>query len=192
MLNPIRWTMLTWFAALLWLYGAIPMNIPPSVTYTQDAVTGQLGQPTTYDKLEDYPFPIGWPLHYVEPDDPALWNKPIPFTGLPIAPGPSRVSYTAVAVNAFLIVATLASLVFLLQTYLPRFSVLSLLLLPALVSLYILGARIIARGIGYNAYWYYESAIYFSPLLLLVFHSLGGQLPLRLPPGKPAEPHVGG
>jgi hypothetical protein len=177
-LNPLRWTLLTWFALLLWLYGAIPLNIPPSVTYTVNPATGDLEQPTTYATLKDYPFPIGWPLHYVEPDDPALWTTPIPVNGLPITPGPSRVSYVAAAVNACLIVTTLACLVFLLQRYFPRFSMLSLLLLPALLAVYILGARVVAQGIGYNAYWYYESAIYFSPLLITVLYAFD-LLPLK-------------
>lgn len=173
MLNPLRWTMLTWFALCLWLYGAIPLNIPPSVTYTVNPVTGDLEQPISYDTLQDYPFPIGWPLHYVEPDDPALWTTPISFTGLPIAPGPSRVSYVAAAVNFLLIVVTLTCLVFLLQSYFQSFSTPSLLLFPALLSAYILGARLVAQGIGFNAYWYYATAIYFSPILIAVLHAFG-------------------
>jgi len=172
LLNPLRWTALTWIAVVTWLWAAYPSNYPPSVSYTVDEVTGELTDPTHYSSLSEYPFSVGWPFQYVVPDDPTTPMTPVP-TGAPAPPrGPSKVSVLAMIANAILILSAIASLVVLLQTYFPRFSLRLFLMLPLLYPLHLAIARAIGMLGGFRAVERYFNAVYFLPIplcLLLVF-----------------------
>jgi hypothetical protein len=164
--NPLRWTALTWIAVFAWSWGSLPQNYPPSVSYEVDAATGDLTNPTRYSSLSEYPFPVGWPFHYVEPDDPTRAMTPV-LAGTPIPPpGPSSISVLAMVANGILILASIAALIVLSQAFFPRFSLRLFLMLPLLYPAYLGVARVIGMLGGYTAVEWFSNGIYFSPILL--------------------------
>ena len=180
-LLPVRWTALTWLAVLVWCWGALPPNYPPSVSYRVDRDTGGMTEPTHYASLSEYPFPVGWPFHYVVPDDPTKSVAPM-IAGVPLPmPGPSRVSVLAMVANATLILATIAALIVLSQAFFPQFSLGSLLALPLLYPVYLGVARVIGMVGGHTAVEWYVEGVYFSPIFLyvsIVFFNMPVRFPL--------------
>ena len=178
--NPLRWSALTWFVVIVWCFAAIPLNLPPTESYRIDPITGELGKPIYYSSLSDYSFPVGWPFHYVEPDDPMKGLAAIP-VGTPLPPpGPAAVSVMAMLANAIVILAAIAALIVLLQAFLPRFSLRWLLVAPLLFPAYWGGARLAGMVGGSTAVTWFSILVYFSPILLLLSIVLF-QKPVSLP-----------
>ena len=184
--NPLRWTALTWLAVCVWCWGAIPLNYPPSVSYELDS-SGKLSNPTHYTDLSEYPFPVGWPFHYVEPDDPIQSMVPaVVGTPSPL-PGPSSISILALFANSILVLSAIASLIVLLQAFIPRFSLRLILVLPFLYPVYFLGARVVGLIAGYNAVEWYVNGVYFSPTLVclaIAFFRFPVSFPVAAPTHK--------
>ena len=172
--HPKRWTALTWLAVLLWAWIAFLKNYPPSVSYTVDSVTGEFSNPTHYKSLSEYPFPVGWPLHYVTP---SYLFTPLPVmpAGSPYPPpAPSRISPFAMVANFVLTVTTIFALVYLLQRFMLRFSLLTLFKVTLALALYWSSARLIATFAGHNAAGWYFDAVYLSPIAAVVWVKLFG------------------
>ncbi len=173
MIAPLRWPVLTWFGLLLWLGFALFMNYPPPVVITSYTSAGPVENSERFATFENYPDPIGWPFRYLKPDPVVLWAPP---TGLQADPDTSNFCVQTALLNIFLVSVVLASLALTLLTCLPRFTVRSLLLLPVMIGSFLLCSRLIERGIGPDANWYFGTAIYFSPILYAFLHLCGARL----------------
>jgi hypothetical protein len=163
--NPVTWTAITWVAVLAWLWGPISLNCGLSVSYEVNWAEN-LPEPTHYKSMAEYPFPVGWPFHYVEPDDPWKTAGPQLATALPPVPGPSSVSRPTFCLNLILIFGATTALVMLSQRLLPRFSLSVLLCLPLAYGFYFFGARLTGFLAGLTAIQWYSNAIYFLPIPL--------------------------
>ena len=177
--NPLRWTALTWLAVFVWSWGAFPLNFPPSVSYELDSA-GNYVNADHYSKLSEYPFPVGWPFHYVEPDDPMKRMAPV-VVGAPLPiPGPSNVSFLAMFANALLILAAISALIVLLQAFIPKFSLRLFLALPLLYPVHFAGARLTGIIVGNDFISWYTNGIYFLPVFIYVSISMFG-FPIGFP-----------
>jgi len=169
-IHPGRWTSLTWFAVLLWAWKPIVSNYPPSISYSEDPVTGQFSVAKPYESLSEIDFPVGWPLYYVKPSyltAPAL--APMVPVGSPVPPpAPSSVHPFALVGNTMFVGITVAALVYFLQTSTYRSGLMFLfgvvLAVPVCSGL----GRLIAMLGGYSAahgvvHWYWV-ALYLSPV----------------------------
>lgn len=163
--NPVRWTVLTWLALLLWAWHPVPLNFPPSESYTVDPTTGEFSMQTRYRTLSEIPFPVGWPLYYVRPSHLDSSLAPVMLVGAPLPPPlPSTVHPFAMAVNLILIVTAISALVYFLQKTTYRFSLLLLLGVMAAFPLYFAIGRFLSMVAGYNTVWWYTIVVYFSPI----------------------------
>lgn len=166
-INPLAWTAITWVAMLAWLWGPVSLNYPPSASYGVDG-SGNLTESTHYKSMSEYPFPVGWPFHYVEPDDPWKTAGPQLATAPPLVPGPSSVSKPTFCLNLILIFGATTALITLSQRLLPRFSLWVFLSLPLAYGFYFLGARLTGFFAGLTAIEWYSNAIYFLPIVFYV------------------------
>ena len=164
--HPLCWTVATWLAVLLWLWYPLPLNIPPTETYTIDSFTGEWSGPTRYESLSELPFPVGWPLRYVRPSDydamlaePLMFGEPLPELG------PTTVHPWMLIANLVLILVAISALVYTLQSIHQRTSWRVLAGLFAFVPSYILLGRLVAAVGGYDVAVWYSVAVYFSPVL---------------------------
>ena len=164
--HPKQWTAVTWLAVLLWTWTAFLGNYPSFVWYSVNPATGELSEPIRAKSLSEIPYPIGWPLHYVEPSD---FSTPLPavLVGSPAPPPiPSAVSLLAMVANLLLIVIAVFALVYLLQRIKYRFSLLFLFVVMSSYPLYFTLERLVVIISGYNAHAWYATAIYFSPIVV--------------------------
>jgi len=133
-----------------------------------DSITGELSDPIHYKSLSEYPFPLGWPLHYVTPSYFAT-PRPVTPAGAPLPPpAPSVVSPFAMVANFLLVVIAMSALIYCLQTTMPRYSLLTLLILTAAVPLNFAFGRLTMMLFGSNAVRWYGVTIYFSPIAAAV------------------------
>jgi hypothetical protein len=129
-----------------------------------DPNTGELSESTRYRRLADIPFPVGWPVNYVRPNDPPMaWLRTLPPRRVP-----SHVSPAAMIANFVLIVSAIAALVYVLQKTRYRFSLLFLIGSMSAYPLYIGIARLVSLLGGYRAVEWYSIAVYFSPIPIAI------------------------
>lgn len=113
---PHRWTLLTWLAVLIWAWQGVVFNVPAFESRSVDPTAGAWSDPIRYQSLTELPYPVGWPLAYVRPDDlSAALATPLPVGAPPPVPGPSTVHPLALATNVVLIAGAIAALVYCLQ-----------------------------------------------------------------------------
>ncbi len=139
------------------------MNLVPSI-YAIENDAGEW-EKTTIANLSELPFAIGWPFHYIVPDDPFITSVPMPVgTALP-PPGPAEVYYGFLAINIFLIALATAALVFCLQTLFPRFTLRTVFAVTLIVALYFGLMPHVTRSIGFIAGSLIVDGLYFSPIV---------------------------
>ena len=125
--HPKRWTILTCLAIVFWAWKPIVLNYLPSVSYSEDPVTGKFSVPVHYTSLSEIDFPVGWPQYNVKPSYLTAPTAPVAPVGAPLPPpAPSSVHPFAMVANFVLVVIAISSLVYFLQKTKYRFSLLFL------------------------------------------------------------------
>jgi hypothetical protein len=165
--HPKRWTAVTWLAIVLWSWQGFALNYPPAETYTVDPVTGERSEPTRYESLSEVPFPIGFPLHYITPSPAFLGPFPATPIGAPLPP-PSSVSVLAMAANFTLIVTAIIALVYMLQRFMPQYSMRTIFAVMSAFPVYYGLGRLIVMFAGHQAHRWYFIAVYFSPIAAVI------------------------
>jgi hypothetical protein len=160
-MHPKRWTAITWLGIFLWLWGPISLNRLPASYWTENA--GQWEQ-TVISSPSEMPFPIGWPLHYVVPDDPSSSIVPQRVGAVIPPPGPAWISYVSLAINLFLIAAATAAMVYCSQTLIPKFSLKAIFVITLLVALDFGVLPRVAQLFGVQVSRFLSDAIYFLPI----------------------------
>ena len=157
MLNPRRWNIVCWILLLLWLVPAALANTPYAPKFS--------GPPSIFH----HTFLIGWPLPYLEITRPS---------GMLTV---STAFYASSAVANFLLVSlTLLAIVFLTQTFGPRFSILTLMIATTCVGfLFAVGSLVFSHE-NYGTFltdfsrpWSlvqngFVLSIYFAPLIAVL------------------------
>lgn len=162
-MHPKRWTAITWLGIFLWLWGPSVLNLVPSV-YSIKNDAGEWEE-TTIANLSDLPFAIGWPFHYVVPNDPFPPSVPVRVGVALPAPGPADVYYGFFATNILLIALATAALVYCLQTLFPRFTLRTVFAVTLIVALYFGLLPHVTRTIGFVAGSLVVDGLYFSPIV---------------------------
>ncbi len=164
--HPKRWTILTWLAVLMWILQPWMGNYPPFEIRRWDSATGEFSEPIRYKTLQDIPFAVGWPLRYVIPNDPPVL-LPVTTGATPLVPPPpSKVSLLAMFANVVLVLMAIAALVYLLQTFLYQFSLLTLFAGMSAVALFYASGKLVVMRAGYRAAESYFIVVYFSPIVV--------------------------
>lgn len=168
---PHRWTLLTWLAVLIWAWQGVVFNVPAFESRSVDPATGAWLDPIRYQSLTELPYPVGWPLAYVRPDDlSAALTKPWPVGAPPPVPGPSTVHPLALVTNVVLIAGAIAALVYCLQKSAYRYGMGTMAAVLSAVPLYYIGGRL--AGLISAAQWW-PATVFFSPVPLAIALRVG-------------------
>ena len=158
MLNIKKWNAICWLLVLAWLVPSIVINIP-SVALEFAPPPPEVSGPMTGGgaiMVVSTDFPIGWPFTYL--DVRMLSSKRNISTYHP----------AFVVLNSALIILTTFCLIYSVQTLLPRFSILAVMILTALIALLLtyIGSVVSNNTLDKNTG--YLLAIYFFPIYLAI------------------------
>lgn len=151
-MNPKNWSVLCWGLLALWLvpffFGSIPFNAAP----VPDGVVKQLAGGT--DVVVYNGWRVGWPLPFVEISrinaNGAKVREYDPVIGL---------------LNLVLVLATLAGIVVVVQTWFGQFSIRALMLSIAGLAVLIILTQAMFSGASHNLRTAILMTVYFSPLV---------------------------
>ena len=154
MTDPRKWNCLCWLLLLLWCLPSVPGNIPFDVAIPEP---GPIELPDgtrayAYDQIHV----IGWPFGYLE------------IKKSPNAPVKRTFRFTKLLANVVVIGATLAGIVFSIQTFIPKFSIKTLLAFVTLIALLFPIGSIVFATNNYYLQTGFMMAIYFAPLIASV------------------------
>ena len=156
--NPRYWTGFTWLGIILWSWGPFTLNyIRFPVNSYVTAPDGQLIAAPTYTTIADLPFQWGWPFHFIGPD-----------LTVAKAPIPSIASWPMLGLNILLIVLAIVALIYCSQKLLPRFTMISVLVVMTLICLYWALIPLVGRFVGSPWMERLSIAFHFSPILGVV------------------------
>ncbi len=151
-LNPKNWSIACWAMLLLWLYPSVMMNLPlePSSELNELGETHPDG--TRYASY-DHTALIGWPFIYLEIASNGS-KQPIP-----------KFNPFYAAANFALVALTLLGIVSTLHTWLPQFSIRTMLIAMAGLAFLIVVAQAVFSTDNFNLQTGFMLAVYFIPLV---------------------------
>ena len=154
MFNPRKWNALCWVTLLVWLLPALPGNIPFDTDIPEPGPIEMPNGMTAY--AYDQTYLIGWPFTYLEvsksPNTPPTKTyRPFKFI-----------------VNLILIAATLIGIIYSIQTFIPKFSIRTLLIMITSVALLFPIGNWILSTENYYIQTGFMMFIYFAPLVAII------------------------
>lgn len=150
-LNPKKWSIACWLLLILWLIPSLVWNLPIEPDFThfeanEDPFYNQ--RYIAYDRVTC----IGWPFIYLEIADSG--TQPA-----------TRSDHAFYAISNFVLVSvTLVSLIYAVQSWIPRFSILTLMVATAIIALLIALGQLVFSSQNYKLQTGFIMAIYFSPI----------------------------
>ena len=155
MLNPKKWNVFCWVLLLVWLLPSIGGNLPysPEFDGPSSLELPDGGTAVAYGQV----YLIGFPLTYLEISRPAntlVSNKTFYLVHL--------------LLNGSLVLLTLFGIIYCVQTFMPQFSIISLLVAVTCVAVLVSIGNIVLASQNYTLYFGFIFAIYFSPLVLML------------------------
>ena len=151
---PRKWNGLCWLLLILWCLPSVFGNLPFDVEIPE---SGPIEQPDgTLAYAYDQTHLIGWPFVYL-----AIHRTPN-------NPVNNTFSLTMLLANVVTIGATLAGIVFSAQTFIPKFSIKTLLVFVTLIALLFPIGNVVFATDNYFLHTGFMMAIYFAPLIASV------------------------
>ena len=152
--DPRKWNALCWLLLVLWCLASIQNNLP------LDGEIPEAGPIVLPDGSRAYAYDqtrvIGWPFTYLK------------IQTSPGAPVTKTISFIKLLSNVLIVFATLAGIVFSIQTFIPRFSIKTLLGFVTLIALlFPIGSVVFATN-NYYLITGFIMTIYFAPLIASV------------------------
>ena len=151
-LNPKKWNVVCWLLLLLWLYPSVLGNLPfePELDEFDSSKQSAAGS-----QFVDYGhvYVMGWPFGYFEIatqklKPPVRTYKPVMFV-----------------LNCVLVIATLTSLIYAVQKWLPRFSIRMMLFGMTIVAVLIAIGQVVFSTDYFYLQWGFMMAVSFSPIV---------------------------
>ncbi|MDA7924266.1 hypothetical protein N9B60_02600 [Mariniblastus sp.] len=157
-LNPKRWNVACWLLLLLWLCLSVLMNAPIEPKLDGWESSGELADGSRFAAY-DPTFLIGWPFAYLQ-----IAIK---------EPRPSVRTYIPMmgVYNFILVAATLISLVYAVQNWIPQFSIRTILICVAVVAVLIVTGQAVLATEHYGLQTGFMTAVYFSPIVAALAYS---------------------
>ena len=158
MLNIKKWNAICWLLVLAWFVPSIAINIPSvalEFAPQPPEVSGPLAAGGVF-MVVSTDFPIGWPFKYL--DVRMLSSKKNINTYHP----------AFVVLNSVLIILTTFCLIYSVQTLIPRFSILAVMILTALIALILTYIGYVVSNNTVEKHTGYLLAIYFLPIYFAI------------------------
>jgi hypothetical protein len=151
-LNPRKWNLACWVLLLFWLYPSVLMNAPMEPSLDEWESSGKLADGTRFTAY-DPEFLVGWPIGYLQ----------IATKGS--EPSVRTYNFLNALINCILVTATLIALIYAVQNWIPQFSIRTLLIGVAVISLLITIGKAVFSTESYDLQTGFVMAVYFSPIV---------------------------
>ena len=151
--HPAKWNIACWVIFLVWLMISVVSNYPIDTSNAAQEVGLEELPGGTRIAAYDMAYLIGWPFCYLEINVPQ------------IGPQTKKLSPWLAISNVLLITLNLVAIVFTIQTWMPRFSIRTLLLAMALISILIVTGQAVCSSENYFLATSFVNTVLFMPII---------------------------